>query len=68
MYNIIRRFYRGGKRVIKSGLTFEEALQHCKDPETSSRTCTCSEAVKYTEINGPWFDSFEECKKSRAEV
>lgn len=28
------------KEIIKTGLTLDEAREHCKDPETSSKTCT----------------------------
>ena len=41
-YSIIR-FYRSAgirSRVIKTGLTLEEAQKHCQNPQTSSRTCT----------------------------
>ena len=35
MYKIVRHFFKGGKRTIETGLTFEEAQEHCKDAETS---------------------------------
>jgi hypothetical protein len=35
MYKIVRMYFKGGRRTIKSGLTLEEAQAHCKDPETS---------------------------------
>lgn len=58
-YRIIRMFFKGGKRVIEKGLTLEQAQAHCKDPETSSRTCTKSAGRKRTEQRGPWFDGYE---------
>ena len=60
-YRIIR-FYKNSsrKRIIRRGLTLEEAQEHCRDPETSSSTCTTAEAKRITRRNGPWFDGFEE--------
>lgn len=58
-YRIVRMFFKGGKRTIKSGLTLEEAKAHCQDPETSSRTCTGSRRA-IEKARGPWFDGFEQ--------
>lgn len=63
MYKIVRSFMRGGKRTIKSGLTLEEAQAHCKNPETSYKTCTSSRMRRLTEARGPWFDGYEACRK-----
>lgn len=60
LYKIVRWFWRGESKTIKTGLTLEEAQKHCKNPETSSRTCTNSEGKRLTEENGPWFDAYEE--------
>ncbi len=64
MYKIVRIYanskYR--KRTIMYGLTLEEAQSYCKDPETSSRTCTTEKGKRITRKNGPWFDAFEEDK------
>ena len=61
-YKIIR-FYRSaskyGHRVIKRGLTLEEAQAHCRNNETSSRTCTTSEARRRTARLGEWFDGYD---------
>jgi hypothetical protein len=60
-YKIIRFFrdtYR--KRTIATGLTLEEAQAHCRDPETSSRTCTKSAGKQRTRRCGPWFDGYTE--------
>lgn len=46
-------------RVLKEGLTLEEAQTHCKDPETSSRTCTEEASKKHTEQYGAWYDVYE---------
>ena len=55
----IRRFYRDDEvlngRVIRSGLTLEEAREHCNDPETSSNTATDPDLS-----HGPWFDGYEQ--------
>ena len=59
----IRRFYQRPNKTavtIKTGLTKEERDAHCKDPETSSRTCTLPENVAHTAEHGEWFDGWEE--------
>jgi hypothetical protein len=61
-YKIVR-FYVSPKHpntVIKRGLSYEEARDYCKDPETSSRTCVSEESLKHTEEFGPWFDGYGE--------
>lgn len=61
-YAIVRNHFNGPSKVIKRGLTLEEARAHCKDPETSSRTCISPEACRYTEEHGQWFDGYMEEK------
>lgn len=61
-YNIVRNYFQGTARRIKRGLTLEEAQAHCKDPETSSRTCKRADNVKRTRRLGPWFDGYEEAR------
>lgn len=63
MYKIVRMYFRGGKRTIKSGLTLEEAQAHCRNPETSSRTATGTAARRRTAARGPWFDGYEVCRR-----
>ena len=62
-YKIIR-FFSGvnySKEVISTGLTIKEAHRHCRDPETSSWTCTSTEGQRRTEAcGGAWFDGYEE--------
>lgn len=58
-YMIVRHFYRGGKRVIRKGLTLEEAQEHCGDPETSSKTAKGAKRRRYTEMHGAWFDGYD---------
>jgi len=57
----IRRLYRDSdaSRVIRSGLTLEQAQAHCQNPETSSSTATGSVERARTRTRGPWFDSYE---------
>jgi len=59
-YKIVRGYYRGGKRTIKTGLTLTEAQEHCQDPETSSRSCQKYVNRNRTKRLGPWFDGYEE--------
>jgi hypothetical protein len=61
-FKIIRFFGREDRRprVIKSGLTEGEARQHCRNPETSSRTATSHKAKAYTRANGEWFDGYSD--------
>ncbi len=56
----IPRLFRDSprRRVVKRGLTLEEARAHCSNPETSSSTCTSAEGTRRTERFGPWFDSY----------
>lgn len=61
MYAIVRFFFRDrSPRVIKKGLTLEEAQRHCRNPESSSSTCTNSAAKQRTKWHGPWFDGYRE--------
>lgn len=61
-YRIVRFFQKGEpqRRGLPTGLSLDEAQEHCKDPETSSRTCTKREGVKRTEERGAWFEGYEE--------
>ena len=59
-YKIVRSYLHGGKRTIRRGLTLELAQAHCRDPETSSRTCTTAKAKARTRRVGQWFDGYEE--------
>lgn len=59
IYKIVRfTFKTHGKRVVKRGLTLEEAQAHCNDPETSSSTCTKAAGKRRTAQRGPWFDGY----------
>lgn len=60
-YKIIRNYKNADirPRIIKTGLTLEEARAHCSDPETSSRTATTPSARAHTQARGPWFDGYD---------
>ena len=62
-YKIVRNYFNSDKwprRTIETGLTLEEAQEHCQDPETSSSTCQLARNVRRTEERGPWFDGYTE--------
>lgn len=59
-YRVIR-FYADPKRpceLVRENQTLEEAMAHCNDPETSSRTATDPAASESTDCAGEWFDMF----------
>ena len=60
MYKIVRNYLKGGKLTILTGLTKNEAQTYCRDPETSSSTCTSAAKKAITRRMGPWFDGYEE--------
>ena len=58
----IRRFFCNevhAAETIFTGLTIEEAKEHCNDPETSSATCTNETGLARTETHGAWFDGYD---------
>ena len=60
-YKIVRHYRNSYRtRIIKRRLTLEQAQEHCKDPETSSSTCTSAEGRRRTKRIGPWFDVYTE--------
>ena len=62
LYKIVRG-YKDDKvpsRMIKRNLSLEEAQAHCRDPETSSSTCSTREGMEHTRVHGAWFDGYEE--------
>lgn len=63
-YKIVRNYFdrdrAPSRRVIKRGLTLQEAQTHCQDPETSSKTATSARAKARTRMYGPWFDGYDE--------
>jgi hypothetical protein len=59
-YKVERLFFKGGRRTIATRLSLDEAQAHCRDPETSSSTCTKAANKRRTAQRGPWFDSYSE--------
>ena len=59
-YKIVRFFFKGAHKVIQTGLTRAQALEHCNNPETSSETCTTKPGTTRTKNRGPWFEGFME--------
>ena len=63
LYRIVRNYENTNRApadcVRRRGLTLEQAQAHCKNPETSSHTCTSAEGRAHTEAHGPWFDGYE---------
>lgn len=59
-YTVYRNFFKGDRETIKTGLTLEEAQEHCTDPDTSSRTATSETAQERTRTRGAWFDGYTE--------
>lgn len=61
MYDIVRHYQRGGSRVVRRGLTLEEAQAHCRNPQSSSTTAKGQDA--YTRKVGPWFDGYRDARR-----
>ena len=58
-YKVVRLYFPADPspqrfRVVKRGLTLEEAQAHCQNPETSSSTATRAAARRRTRLHGPW--------------
>jgi len=60
-YKVVRHWFKDYRTaVIERRLTLEEAQAHCRDPETSSRTCKPG-TMKIVSPNGDkWFDGYEQ--------
>lgn len=60
-YRVTRSYFNrpGQRRTIINRCTLAEAQAHCKDPETSSSTCTNAGGKARTRRMGPWFDGYE---------
>jgi hypothetical protein len=59
-YKIIRFFFDHPNRVIKRGLTLEEAQRHCRHSDTSSRTASDAVLARVGRDLAPWFDGYDE--------
>ena len=58
-YKIVRFKFQGEREVLETGLTVGEAIEHCNNPESRSRTATF-EGAELINDGKPWFDGFEE--------
>ena len=63
-YKIIRFYHNAGIRLrtIKTVSSLIAAQLHCKNPESSSRTCMGKTGKDRTRKVGQWFDGYEEVK------
>lgn len=58
-YKVIRNWFQGPGRVIKCGLTLEEAQAHCQRPDTRRVvTKVWSDGSTFERVE--WFDGYEE--------
>jgi hypothetical protein len=60
LYKIIRLYGDGRSRIVKRGLTLEEAKKWCSRPDTSSRTCTPAVHRRRGGGSDHWFDRYYE--------
>ena len=61
-YRIVRMYQNPAllSEWIDTGLTLEEAEEHCKDPQASSKTAIGPTLTDLTQLFGEWFDGYEE--------
>lgn len=61
-YKIVRLYFESEweRETIDTGLTLEEAQEHCSNPQRSSTTCTTLEGLDRTSERGPWFHAYYE--------
>ena len=60
-YRIIRFFFNHNRKYEQARcLTLDKAQAWCRDPETSSSTCTSAEGRRRTRRSGEWFDGYTE--------
>lgn len=61
MYRIVRHFFRSNRKItVRRVALLADAQAHCRDPETSSSTCTKAAGKRRTRRSGPWFDGYTE--------
>lgn len=60
-YRIVRMYFNRNirSRTIARGLTLEQAQAWCRNPDTSSRTCTTKVGKARTRKLGQWFDGYD---------
>ena len=58
----IIRFYQADlpREIVATGLTLEEAQEHCQGWDSSSRTCTTDEGIARTAEKGAWFEGYDD--------
>jgi hypothetical protein len=61
-YQVVRRYEREGmpERVMKRGVSLEEAEAYCAGPEANSSTCTEPGLMALTRQFGPWAETYSE--------
>lgn len=59
-YEIVRFYFKGSPEVLQTGVTLEEAQEHCNGPEASWQTAKSADAIKRTETHGMWFEGYRE--------
>ena len=59
-YNISRVYFNrpGYSYTLQRNVDLETAQAHCRDPETSSSTCTKAAGKRRTRQLGRWFDVY----------
>ena len=58
-YKIVRVFQKTSRKyTLQTGLSLEEALAACLDPEGSWQTCTKKSGRARTRRHGPWMDVY----------
>ena len=58
-YQVVRFGFKEGRRVVKSNMTEDEAIQMCRDPETSGSTCS------NLNRRGQWFCGVEKMPRKK---
>lgn len=60
-YQVVRNYFEAGirRRVIQTHMSLAQVQAHCKDPDTSSSTCTSKVGRARTRKVGAWFDGYE---------
>ena len=58
-YDIVRFYFnRPARFTLQRNVDLETAQAHCRDPETSSSTCTKAAGKRRTRQLGQWFDLY----------
>lgn len=58
-YKIVRYYFRSNtRRTLRTGVTLQEAIDHCGLPDSSSQTARGLRARWDTWWHGRWFDGY----------